>query len=633
MEINLENNEFFDLGPESGDEFQNSELHVGSPDTRKEALLKGPATAEAQKEFFNKVVGCSGAWDQYFVSLEDLPNKQIRAEAWKTQLFQDRKKVELAFADLANLDVANKNIMGRIDNALRGSALSVPIDPSRISESLCRTLNICDFSQDMRKPAQREQRKGSMETVIKLKLVLDSSVRLDSGSPRILVIDELPKVLKNIYPQEVGGLDSAQQGKVLVFSEKVGLSKQGRKGSIEALLIPQTISVYDDIHSLQRRQSFIKQQYSQEGREIAEMVATLSKIRNDFGSILRKAPADESPKSKKLREEVQADFRDRAIKAISQHLFVFENAVDQNKRFAHSHLVKAMEFKDSLGRQNDYKSRMLLNHALNSAVKRQGEIAKKDRYVSEDATLVEQKLAELRKVFKNYRQAIEIAAIEKASTPVASATLLFKPEKKVKEAFLQVQIDHFLRRCDIEPPKPEDVKVAPYRQVAEIMHGYYNEFTQAAARRDLRSTQEAMVKLYIVSKFAAANEVVQALNLKLGLAPQEANKEMSIIESNWLMNPNHAERPSFGEVAHSLSQLEKVYKQKRIFSRLRLPEFDQPFRQMSTQIKNLRQQVQAWVKDDVFTEEQDSRYDDLRQTLKSLNVIQELRNLPKPRQN
>lgn len=630
MEINPGNAEFVNYGLESGDDFDKSEIGGGSSDPRREELLKGPATPIAQKELFNKAIGLSGAWDQYFVNLEDLSNKSLRAEAWKTQLFPDRKRIELTFADLASLDVANKNITGRIDNAVRGAALSVPIDPSRISEALCRTLNLCDFSQDIRKPAQREERKGSMETVTKLKLVLDSSVRLDSGSPRILVVDDLPKALKKVYPQEVGTLDPAQQGKLLVFSEKVGLPKPGKKGSIEALLAPQTLSVYDDIHSLQRRQTFIKQQYAEEGREIAQMVATLGKIRDDFRSVLRKAPSDESSKSKALREEMQAGFRERATKAISQHLFIFENAVDHNKKSAHAHLVKAMEFKDSLGRQNDYKSRMLLNHALDAANKRRVEIAKKDRYVSEDATLVEQKLAELRKVFKNYRQAIEIAAIERASTPVASATLLFKPEKAVRAAFLQVQIDHFLGRCDIEPPKPEDVKVAPYRQIAEIMQGYYKEFTQAASRRDLKGTQEAMVKLYIVSKFAAANEVVQALNLKLGLAPQEANKEMSVIESNWLMNPNYMERPSFKEVAHSLSQLEKVYQEKRIFPRLKLPEFDQPFRQMAAQIKSLRQQVQGWAKEDVSTEEQDSRYEDLRQTLKGLNVRAELRNLPKP---
>ncbi len=631
MEFNLEDVNLIGHGTDAVEGFDKSEISAPSSDLKSDVLLKGPATAEAQKELFNKALGVEGAWDQSFVNLPDLPNKTIRAEAWKTQLFSDRKKIELAFADLANLDVANKNITGRSDGAARGSALSVPIDPSRISEGLCRTLNLCDFSQDIRKPAQREQRKGSMETVTKLKLVLDSSVRLDSGSPRILVIDELPKALRKLYPKEIGGLDPAQQGKILVFTEKVGLQKPARKGSLESLIVPQTLSVYDNIHSLQRRQTFIKQQYAQEGREIAEMIGTLGKIRNDFKAVFKKAPANESVSSQVLREELKEGFRERTIAAISRHLSVFENAVDLNKKAAHAHLVRAMEFKDSLGRQNDYKSKMLLNHALNAAGKRRGEIAKKDRYVSEDATLVEQKLAELRKVFKNYRQAIEIAAIERASTPVASATLLFKPEKLVKEKFLKVQIDHFIARCDIEPPKPSDVKVAPYRQFAEIMQGYYKEFTQAASARDLKGTQEAMVKLYIVSKFAAANEVVQALNLKLGLAPQEANKEMSIVESSWLMNPDYLERPTLKEVAHSLAQLEKVYQEKRIFPKLKLPEFDQSFRNTAAHIKGLRQQVQQWAKEKLTEAEQDSRYEELRQNLKSLDVIAELRNLPKPK--
>lgn len=645
---NLENNLDIPLNEildESGGLSESSGPQEVGPDLRNlENRLNGPATPAAQNEIFDRAFGSKGAWDNNFQRLNDLRNDPTRIAAWKDYKECPRKKFVEAFGDLTDLSVPRKDANGpRLPQTAIESALSAPVDSSRLTDALCKKLDLCDFSQDFRKPAQREEKKNLVSTTLNLKITIDSSESLDPKHSRILVVKRTPESIRGLYPEGTKTPDPSLVGKLLVFSEKVGAVKKERSYKLSAHVTPMTMSIYDDIHSLQRRNVFISEQYKKEMRELSEMYGALKRLFQDAAVILSAPKYEEMQDERILRKEEQQRFRVYAAAEITKYLPLLEGAVDRHKYAAGSYLDKARSFRDSLNRQNDPISLKRLVHALEATQARLEEIKDKSKYINRDADSVAQIAEMLKSNFRSLRKSLDHAAVGYASSAQASSWLLFKKEKGLNQKVLQNQADWFVKACRIEPPNPDSVRVAPYRQFAEAMHGYYSDMKQSALERDLKGVQTAMVKMYIVSKYAAANEVMQALNMKLGLEPAEAQSEVGNIDPDKILDPRSLRRPELKEIADILGKLEKVFSEKRIFPNIRLPEFDAPFKEMSLKIKELKNQVKGWSKYEAFvhpseksadlTKEKEGLIQSLRAELKSWSVIEELAKLPAPHSN
>jgi hypothetical protein len=600
-------------------------------DLRKEIQkLNNPATPGAQKEAFDKAANVVGAWDSSFVSLSDLSNETKRINAWNEYKNCSRKKIEEAFGDLSNLDVPRDDNNPRsTQGQLAGLALSVAMDPSRITEAMCTKLGLCDFSADKGKPAKRIEKKDSLATVQGLKLILDSALPLDGKNSRMLVIEQPSPSVRSLYSEDIKSPGADLIGKVLVFSEKPGAVQKHPKDKLEYHITPLAMSIYDDAHSLQRRQVFIKQQYAEESKALAGMVGSLEALAEQFPENLNDPKKDESPEQRAERLASKEQFREHAKSEMAKHLHIFKGAVDLHKKSAGSYLARAMEFRDSLKRRNDQVSLWLLKDANEAVKKRIEEIKDKGQHVDRDLASVDQIISTLRGTFKSFRQSLEAAAVGKASTNYASTLILFKTKASKNNILVENQAATFIKNCRIRPPQPDKVRLAPYVQFAEKMNEYYDDFQKAAYNRDLKGVQASMVKMYIVSKYAAANEVVQALNMKLGLAPKEAISEVANLDSSWMMNSRVLHRPDLKEVEKILVQLESVYREKRIFQRVKLPEFDAPFREMGQKIHDIKNQVRAWIKEDLTSEQIEGKYQELREMFKTLNVQKELSKLPK----
>jgi hypothetical protein len=644
LENNLDNN-LNEIVEGSGELSESSAPEAVGADLRNlENRLNGPATPAAQNEIFDRAFGSKGAWNNNFQRLNDLRNEPARIMAWHEYKECPRKKFIEAFGDLTDLSVPRKDTAGaRLPQPAIDSALSVPVDSSRLTDALCKKLDLCDFSQDFRKPAQREQRKNLVSSTLNLKIVVDSSEPLDPKHSRILVVKQTSATISALYPEGTKIPDPALVGKLLVFSEKVGAVKKERSYKLSAHVTPMTMSIYDDIHSLQRRNVFISEQYKKEMRELSEMYGALKRLFQDAAVILSAPKYEEMQDERVLRKEEQQKFREYAAAEITKYLPLLEGAVDRHKYAAGSYLEKARSFRDSLNRQNDPISIKRLIHALEATQARLEEIKDKSKYINRDADSVAQ-IAEMFKAdFRSLRKSLDNVAVGYASSAQASSWLLFKKEKGLNQKVLQNQADWFVKACRIEPPNPESVRVAPYRQFAEAMHGYYADVKQSALERDLKGVQTAMVKMYIVSKYAAANEVMQALNMKLGLEPAEAQSEVDSINPDKILDPRSLRRPELKEIVEILGKLEKVFSEKRIFPNIRMPEFDAPFKEMSLRIKELKRQVKDWTKYETFlhpsensadlAKEKEGLIQSLRDELKSWSVVEELAKLPAPISN
>ena len=618
--INLENN--------GEDKFSNENGPSGEGENLRDQFkkLNAPATPIAQKDAFDNASEVAGAWNKSFVHLNKLSNETKRIEAWNGYENCYRKKIEEAFGDLKNLDVprANSN-----PGDLAELALSVVVDPSRITEAMCTKLGLCDFSADKGKPAQRVEKKDSLATVQSLKLILDSALSVDGRYNRMMVVAEPSEKVRSLYPEDIKSPSVDLIGRILVFSEKPGAVQSHKKDKIQYHVTPLAMSVYDDAHSLQRRHIFIKQQYAVETRELSNMVGSLKGLLDQFPEMLNDPAQKESREQKAERIASKERFRDTARAEIAKYLHIFKGSVDLYKKNAGSYLARAMEFKDSLDRINDPRSRMLLEKALEATEKRLEEIKDKGQYIDRDLASVDQSISTLRGTFRSFRQALEKAAVERANTNHASTLILFKKRAPASNLMIENQAVSFIKNCAIRPPQPDQVKLAPYVQFAAKMNEYYDDFQKATYNRDIKGVQAAMVKMYIVSKYAAANEVVQALNMKLGLAPKEAINESANLDSSWMMNARVLHRPDLKEVANILNQLEAVYREKRILPNVRLPEFDSTFREMGSKIHDIKKQVTEWTKADLTSEQIEDKYQELRETFKILNVEQELKKLPK----
>ncbi len=593
--------------------------------------LDNPATFDAQVEACNWAVkgkGPEALWQNIYGRVPGDSDK-TKIKNWEHYSTCFRQRVVAAFCEpddftipLACLPKDPRDPAFQTPHSRhKALALSVPMSPSRIPEALLETLKICDFSDLKRKPGVRLERASQLSTVLSLKLVLDSSIEFERNQGRIRMIEAPDQRVRALYPEEISNPDAGLHGRFLVFSERQSGGKNGGgtpsdKKSFEANVRLLGVSFYPDLHSVHRRCVAIKLGYPAESEQITEILPGLRNCRNLLDATLRKG----------IGETEKKEARSNAKTLMTKAIEIVEHSLDHNKKEAREFLSSAVSFRDSRDRPNDSAAISQLSATILRFAARLKEIGDKGQYIHRDYTTTCQMLSSRNSEFKAYRVRLEKAAEGKLAPqnihkqpPFYSSTRDLNRENRIQD---------LLRPLDLTPPDPSKME-APYRQFAEKMRRYFDNLVEAITNKSTKGTHEAHVKLYIVSKYVAANEVAQAISRCLSI-PSIVGSNEADAKSDWMLDPTISKRPSLQQVKTLLDQLDNLFQKDRILSGINVSRFNDPFRGLRKELREIRNEVDQEIATPGILgfANSDDLYESLKEKIGSLNIEARATELP-----
>lgn len=557
-------------------------------DLRRLALrLDRPATPQAQIEIFERALanlGISTTWQSTFQRIDALDlSENGKITVWTQYPNFDRKRIQefatiypdLTVPEFQKIRINDRYSFRNHTAQIFGSAISVIFSPSEIPQGLFEGLGILDFASDKRRPADRIERCNQLSAVLALKLHLDAAKLLDKRHRRMMVIDSPTVEVRAWYPDEIKDPDPKNIGKIFVFSERPMFPPPSDKRRFEYHFRPLRVAIYDDIYSVFRSRVEINIGYRNEARRVGELKVELQRMNRTLNLRLREGtPTDEK---ERLKEEARALY--------SKAIEYLERSIDRDKSKAREYLDKALTFKDSLGRDNES---IAIGHLARAAVALEDRLTatlNKGTYTDRDLNQ-SRRIIELRaKEFKDYRKHLISTALK--FTEGCYSVRKFKNGEMTPQQLLD--------KLNIEPPLPEKVLVNPFRTFATKMWSYYSELKAAIEKRDIPSAQKAFVKIYVVSKFNAANHVLEAVKLKVAMPPATTIGD-ELQDAEWILDPKNQHRPTLKSIQTLLRKLNTIFDQQRVYPNLVVEGFEDPFRQARSSLAELMQLVDGYVK-------------------------------------
>lgn len=451
-------------------------------------------------------------WDRDFIRLQDvrvlegsrLSGDQIRNIIWRMVPNSTFKRFQELFCDPQNFIVPRFTVdqRGRLafvrepdwgNLSVHGCLVSV----DRIPDEFAEKTKLLQFTpKERRSPLLRYMRKSDIHVIDSLKLLWDSSRPVRSapysedGPPgtgkdlRVLAIRRPEATLANQYPN-AAPFPIGLHGSVLYTREDFS-DRVTRKNPIlgPQKVAPLRIQHFPTIYDAHRKTLHARRSYEQEQ-------PALTAIRSDIQALLVELNRDWR---RGAPDEVKEALRARVKSTLGEGIKLLEPAVDRRKRNAHDLLALVEDVRDSRGRTNPSVAACRMSYALRDLQERLAETYDKSGFNERDRGILSAALTAEARILSRVRKTLAerteaVFGPESRRCPPASAINSLVPDRDSLSS----------------------IQYRPFSTFAGLLRVGVAELEKGLRAGQRTKSEEAVVKMYVVTKFFAAKVIVESM--------------------------------------------------------------------------------------------------------------------------
>lgn len=448
------------------------------------------------------------------------------------------------------------------------------ISGDRIPEKLAEDLKLCDFTDDVRNPYVRLEKKTAQ--IPHLKLLWESTVPLQEGQHRLLRIEQPDAELLARYPN-VEPHDPRLHGTILYTREQEnGTNGQHTKGPKPPRnLIAQH---FDSAYAALRKTTHEERLYME---ELTELTTLREELRSMNAVLNRDWKRDADPVRK---QELQEQAQSLLARAAGQ----LQACIGRYKLEAHDLLERSASLQDRSGKLNITVAMTKTVAAIDRLAKRFREMNPKGGCNHQDRMVLHREIASQEAALKGFR--FTFAA--NAAKHLQNGFVLFNADQPLQGASLEANVRGVEHRLG-DPSGLERISLQPLRTYADRIGTEWQKLHDALVSRDRNAAMDEAVKIHLIGKFQAVRTCIEHLK---GFT----NETESIPVSRAL------------EFVHTLNTL---FGELQLLPNRTVPSYVQPFLAMRSRLAELERGLLQYAQTEMATDERNAMYKRLKQYL------------------
>ena len=506
-------------------------------------------------------------WNRDFIRLSQIeapPDskfsiQKLRTRVWNALPNGKFKRFQEVFSDPHNFVVPQLVITpsGQIhfpgvedlkNLSVKGCLVSV----DRIPDELAESLQLITFEgKERRCPSRRLFAKAHSGIIDRLKQIWDAALPVSSSDDRALLVQRPNKEVSERYPQ-LKGFPTGIHGAILYTRENEGERIQRKKPLLGPEEVrPLMVQLFPTIFAAYRRTLHVFKGYREEQQRLVEFSERISQTVDTLASRWRVSPDNQT--KAELRKELRQTVDDVTIE--------LRKVRNRYKIIVADLLTKVREGKDSLDRDNPLVTCTCLSAAARGLHKRFSETVFQSSFNERDRAHLKARIQADGWVLQQTREKLlENGGSIIASHPVFKTGLT--PE--ARERLVGQALDKIVPYRNML----EKVQIRPFCTYAELLRIGLQELKQGLLDADVTTSQQAIVKLHIITKFSAINVILETM------------KEQIVTSDRVAIDP----------LDQSLDKLKNVLL-KRILPEVHVPEYEERYKSLLNRITPIRESL------------------------------------------
>ncbi|RMD84510.1 MAG: hypothetical protein D6808_06905, partial [Candidatus Dadabacteria bacterium] len=571
-----------------------SETGLASRELRALFESQALATSGAQRRFYGEK-----RWYRKFIRLEEVEKRYGREtvrDVWRALPQSRFKRFQELFCHPLDRIVPRFSIEpGKIVFSQDPNTLSlapVLVHPSRIPNSLVKSLGLFTVAKGRGCGVVNQMRKSSLETVNRLKLIWECAELLEAKNGRVFCLTDPTDAVKSRYP--VSGDLSSLKGGILVVRE-VGRESVGGE-DIRRL----SVQFFRTGHSALRRVIYAHEGYCREAAALEGAIASLVYAED----VLRRHYRKEMPSEEKerIRSEVKNIFRSA--------FDVLRASIDRHKVEARELIGWLATLRDQLGRTNIWAGILKVKGALKRVHRRLWEMRAKGSYLWRDLKALQSEIGITKRALKAYA-----GRIRNAAEVLGSDLSLFK--ENISQRQRDGQVKGVLARCKIDPESLPGMRVAPYATAKEKLSREYGRLVDALYEGSREKSHESLVRMYMIVKFCAVFELFERMKVDIFLG---------LIS---LRNGTTSPAGILFDLKRKNRALRRAYNERRVIpSHTISDEYAEPFSALKKGLEDVEKGLDFYVRRNPSPEEAQQILKNFKRYLEKFDIGEILASLP-----
>lgn len=546
--------------------------------------------------------GKNDAWHQEFVRLGDiteindftLEGEKLQAEIWKQFPNSTFKRFQELFCKPADYAVTHftaergRRIVfekhGELDAmTLRGCLVSPDLIPDKLAEDLM----LCDFSDNVRDPVGRLQKKAA--EIERLKFIFESALPFQRTHRRMLRIEHPIGDVDERY--SVLGPDPSTVGTIL-YTREQDTRKKVRKGEKTVMEPSRQMIVqhFDSAYGAHRKTSHEERVYFRELDMLSDFEEELVAFRNMLDTEWR--IADDARKE---------EFRSQAVLILGRIRTAFAHATGIQKSDARDLLEKASVLTDKAGRTNVSAAMSQMTAAVSRMHRRKKEMLPKNGYNTQDQMLLHERIRANENCLKAFRRQLRDGAplLEDASLP------LFNPAVVLDEKQIREQAWGIMKQTG-NRFSLQHVELAPLRMYASLLQHEYDAYEQTLMERNREGAIAQAIKMHVIGKLQAARTCIEHIK---GFT-------------------EHAETISMEKVREFGGLIQGIFDAREIFPDRTVTSYEKPYAEMAAKIAGISRLLEAYDAEQTDLDAKTDLYENLKAYVDTIDIEDIVKWLP-----